>query len=300
MSVLIIGASGFIGSALAAYFKQSGYEVFGADIRHVEEGMIPFYEVDGSIDEWRKVFASRKFTCCINAAGSSNVNNSLTDPAGDFSLNVKDTSSILDGIRMNDLQTCSYIHISSAAVYGNPERLPVREDDASRPVSPYGWNKLMAEELCREYHELYGMPVAIARPFSVYGPGLQKQLFWDIYHKWKANPLQIELWGTGEETRDFIYISDLAKSFECILKNARMNGEVYNMGNGNMTSVKEAAALFMNAIDPSSEILFNGKVHQGNPYKWQADISLISDLGYRPSVSFEEGITHVANWMRQF
>jgi len=78
---------------------------------------------------------------------------------------------------------CKYLHISSAAVYGNPKQLPVKETDNCQPLSPYGWHKWMSELICQEYFRLYNIRSLIVRPFSVYGPGLRKQLFWDLYGK---------------------------------------------------------------------------------------------------------------------
>lgn len=143
------------------------------------------------------------------------------------------------------------------------------------------------------------MPVAIARPFSVYGSGLKKQLFWDLFQKWKRDPENIELWGTGEETRDFIHIKDLVQCFEKVIQKAPMQAEVYNMANGEMISVKDAASLLMQVIDPAARVRFNGREHSGNPRKWQADISLIRSLGYLKSVAFRDGIEDLAHWMQK-
>lgn len=296
MSILIIGAGGFIGSSLVRYFRSRGFDVAGADIFLITSCDFHFYRVTGTAEEWVEIFVNNDYKYCINAAGSSNVNDSLAMPDADFALNVKDTSAILEGIRLSG-KSCRYIHISSAAVYGNPSSLPVKESDTCRPVSPYGWNKLMAEELCREYHSLYGLPIAIARPFSVYGPGLRKQLFWDIFMKWKKNPGKIELWGTGQEARDFIHINDLVRCFECLLMGAQMEAESYNIANGELITVDYAASLLMNEIDANTVIHFSGEEHAGNPLRWQADISSIQSLGFVKSVDFNDGIRDLAIWM---
>lgn len=297
MKIIIIGAGGFIGSALVRHLSSAGYDIACADVRDLQGDDYPFFKVDGSAEDWKDLFASEKYGFCINAAGSANVNDSLVNPETDFSLNVKDTSAVLEGIRLGAKSTCAYIHISSAAVYGNPARLPVSEKDPCSPVSPYGWNKLMAEELCREYHTLYGLPVAIARPFSVYGPGLMKQLFWDIFNKWKRNSGEIELWGTGDESRDFIHIHDLSRCFDLLIRKAPMKAEAYNLANGRVVTIRAAASLFLSHFGGSSALRFNGRRHEGNPLNWQADITAMESLGFAPEVRFENGIEEMAQWM---
>ena len=98
-------------------------------------------------------------------------------------LNVSNVFKQLDAIRKFQ-PGCKYINLSSAAVYGNPESLPISEDHHLDPISPYGNHKKMAEEVCADFYTNYRIPTCSLRIFSAYGAGLQKQLFWDLgYHK---------------------------------------------------------------------------------------------------------------------
>jgi nucleoside-diphosphate-sugar epimerase len=118
----------------------------------------------------------------------------LFPPLNDFEANCLDTFKILESIR-NFSPSTKFLYISSAAVYGNPKRLPVRETDGIDPISPYGWHKYYGELMGHEYTSLYGLKTSSVRPFSVYGPGLRKQLFWDLFLKSRQTN-KIDLFGT--------------------------------------------------------------------------------------------------------
>jgi dTDP-glucose 4,6-dehydratase/UDP-glucose 4-epimerase len=221
----------------------------------------------------------------------------MSHPFIDFESNTLDTMRILEAIRRFNI-TCRYLHISSAAVYGNPEALPVNEDTSKLPLSPYGWHKLMAELICQEYNGVYKLPTASVRPFSVYGPGLKKQLFWDIFQKAKINPKRIELWGTGKETRDFIYIDDLTYCISIIIEKAQMVGEVYNIASGEESTIKSAVEFFFNCMGWSTQMTFNNNVREGDPLNWQADIKKIVEMGFVPGTSLKQGLIRLSEWLK--
>ncbi len=217
---------------------------------------------------------------------------------GDFESNCFETSKILDAIRSSGVKS-SYLHISSAAVYGNPNQIPVKEEFGVKPLSPYGWHKYISEILCKEYFEIYGVRSCIIRPFSVYGPGLRKQLFWDIFTK-TVEESAIELFGTGNESRDFIYIDDLVGAIELILEKADMKAECYNVANGIEVSISESARLFLSYFPGDVSIRFNGQERAGDPLRWCADISKIRKLGYVPKMDISKGLELTYSWMKDF
>ena len=225
------------------------------------------------------------------------MSSSITDPFSDFGSNSLDTIRVLETIRLH-APGCRYLHISSAAVYGNPATLPVKESDPLHPLSPYGWHKLIAEKLCVEYSSVFNLRTAAVRPFSVYGPGLRKQLFWDLYQKSLVHSGTVELWGTGNESRDFIFIEDLVKIFDLIIEKGNMKGEVYNAGTGTETSIETIANLFYQSLGVSLVPGFNGKLRQGDPLNWRADINRIQELGFIPAISTTEGMKKLTSWMK--
>ncbi len=298
MNILILGSEGFIGHHLVHHFLGLSYKVHGCDL--FETGRHSGYaytKVSRLSPEWEEIFARQSFDFCINAAGSGNVPYSMTHPLSDFESNTLDTMRVLDAIRRLN-NSCRYLHISSAAVYGNPEKLAVHEDDRKMPLSPYGWNKLMAEQACRQYHAVYGIATAVIRPFSVYGKGLRKQLLWDICSR-LSQADEIKLFGTGQESRDFIQIDDLMLLIQLITEKAAFAGDIFNAASGEETTIREIAAIFEACYKGSKKITFSGEVRQGDPLNWRADITAIGALGFSKTVALPQGIEAYMQWFQQ-
>lgn len=295
--ILIIGSEGFIGNHLIEYYLQRNDEVWGCDLNTPNRSNYHFLKNDFTANFWNQLFEKNQFDYCVNAGGKSNVNASVEYPAEDFDANVNETFKILNAIRLFNKE-CKYLHISSAAVYGNPEQLPVKENAPCNPLSPYGWHKLLSEKICNEFSKLYNLHITIIRPFSVYGPGLKKQLFWDVYQKYKINPSEIDLWGNGSETRDYIYIDDIVSLIDFLLIKSEMKCDVFNVGSGIEFSITEAISTFFEAFETKPQLLFNGINKEGNPLNWKADIKKLTLLGYQNNHHFKKAITITANWLK--
>lgn len=295
--ILILGSEGFIGSHLVAYFLKNNWSVYGCDLHDLAVTAYKYSRLSPRFDGLEAIFQKEQFDACINAAGNGSVPFSVEHPVRDFQANCGDTLTILEHIRHYNAQ-CRYVHISSAAVYGNPASLPVSESALPSPLSPYGWHKLMAEQLCKEYHTLYNMPIAVARLFSVYGPGLKKQLFWDIYNKMQVAEDRIPMWGTGKESRDFIFISDVVHAIELILRKSPMEADVYNVASGEETTIEFAAQQLVNGWNPLLKLDFNRQVREGDPLNWRGDINKLLDLGFRATVGLEQGIQKLTQWLK--
>ena len=296
--ILILGSEGFIGTNLCKYFSNKGYELWGADISGKgHPALHRFIPVTLVNADWLSLFSEKSYDLCINASGKGDVHFSVIHPYEDYLTNTFELARILETIRVSG-NSCRFLHISSAAIYGNPRQLPVKETDQPAPLSPYGFHKLMSEEICKEYHAIYKIPIAIVRPFSVYGPGLKKQLLWDAYQKYRNNKNELELWGTGNESRDFIFIDDLARSFDLILESGKMEGEVYNIASGNETTIKDVVTKLFALLDNKTVIKFNNQSREGDPLNWKADISRIRELGFEPETSLDKGLQMLVNWLR--
>lgn len=295
MKILIIGSHGFIGNHLFEYLSNTN-DIWGADIA-VKDGNQNYFLLDKSNTNFDAIFEKQQFDVCINASGNGSVPISLNSPVFDFELNVVNTIKLLDAIRKFNPE-CKFINLSSAAVYGNPALLPVTEDVSLKPLSPYGWHKLYAEQICKEYFYLYNLQTINLRLFSVYGENLRKQLFWDIYQKCLRSNT-IELFGSGLETRDFIYIKDLLFAVDCIMKRGLFNGESVNVASGVETTIKEAASIFCKAINSNIVISFNNIVKPGDPLYWKADIALLKSFGFEAKVPVETGLTNTSKWLTE-
>jgi len=297
LKILILGSEGFIGSHCVSHFLESNHNVFGVDLFEQPSMQYTYRKVSRLSFEIENIISENDFDLIINASGSGNVGLSMNHPLIDFESNCLDLIKVLDAIRKFKPQT-KFIHLSSAAVYGNPKDLPIKETDELKPLSAYGWHKLISENLCTEYVQLYGLNISILRPFSVYGKGLKKQIFWDVYKKLSENNISLELMGTGKESRDFIYIDDLVNVIELVALNSPMIGDVYNVASGNETTIEKAIHIFIKNLDFKTELSFNNQVRKGDPLNWCADISKLRSIGFGSPILIEEGLADLSTWFK--
>lgn len=295
MNILVIGSKGFIGSHTLDYFsKNAQVQCFGADI--IPDAVSERYFFIDSINcDYRAIFEKVTFDFCINCSGAADVSASMKDPLKDFSLNTYNVIKLLDAIRLY-APGCKLINLSSAAIYGNPKILPIKESDAYAPVSAYGFHKKYTEEILNEFYEIFGVKSCSLRIFSAYGIGLKKQLLWDISRKAKTLT-DIELFGTGEETRDFINIEDILQCFELIIDKGKFEAEVYNIGNGVQITIRQVAEYLLEALNFKGTLRFSGYEREGDPLFWVADIEKIKGIGYIQKINIEEGLNKYAEWI---
>ena len=295
MKILIIGSKGFIGSHCVKHFARK-HEVWQCDII-LDYNTPRYFIIDPAVSNYNSLFEQNAFDICINCSGAASVPYSLSNPLIDFNLNTANVISILEAIRTHN-SSCRFLNLSSAAVYGNPDVLPVSIGTKTSPISPYGFHKMMAEQICEEYYKFWNVRSCSVRIFSAYGPGLKKQLFWDLFNKLNASD-RVELWGTGNESRDFIYIEDLVKSLDLIVNNCPFTASVVNVANGKQITTSQIAHKIEELFQNQKTIIFNGKVRPGDPCNWEADITQIKEWGYAPSVDIEQGISNYYQWLRQ-
>ena len=295
MKILIIGAKGFIGSHCVDYFKTLGAQVYQADVNKIEAENS--YTIERHNSDFSVLFQEHQFDICINASGSAHVGFSFENPSKDFELNVINVQKILIAIRDYN-SNCKFINFSSAAVYGNPQFLPIAENSVCKPLSPYGFHKLQSELLLTEYHNFFDLNTCSLRVFSAYGPGLKKQLFWDLYQKSLHNDM-ISLFGTGSETRDFIYIDDLIQIIALVIQQSSFEGSIYNVATNIQTTIAEAAAVFIGALAPQKKVVFNGEVKVGDPINWLANIAALQEKGFQPQVDLQTGLKKYVKWLQE-
>lgn len=295
MKILVVGSRGFIGSHCVDYFSKE-HEVWGCDI--VINYNIPRYIVINSEDsDYTSMFENLQFDVCINCSGAANVPFSLENPYFDYRLNTLNVIKILEAIRKY-APSCKFIMMSSAAVYGNPESLPIKESAKLMPVSPYGYHKVMAEEVCNEYSCFWGLRTCCLRIFSAFGPRLKKQLFWDLYNKF-ASQVEIVLWGTGRESRDFIFVSDIISIIELAINNSTFDAQCVNVANGKQITIAEVADTFVKVLGTNKKVIFNQAERKGDPINWEADIATIRQWGYAQKTTLEDGIKEYISWIEK-
>lgn len=297
MKILVTGASGFIGSHMAEGLANDGHEVVGCaragcEFAGVEPRTVNLLDY-GAV---QSLLSSVRPDAVVHCAGCANVSKSVEDPVGDFQGNVTATQNLLFSLNGLGLNSTRVLFLSSAGVYGNPDTLPITEEAKLAPLSPYALHKGMTELTCRFMANNHGMDVRIARIFSAYGPGLRKQLFWDMFKK--ARDLgRLPMWGTGRETRDYIYIDDLVAALKLVLFDEGSASKVFNVANGVEVSIAEAARCFASAMGIDESLIeFNGADREGDPINWRADVTRLEGLGYAPTVSIKDGVARYVDW----
>jgi UDP-glucose 4-epimerase len=297
-TVVITGVAGFLGGHVARQFAQNGWGVIGVDVVAPENARIGtqcrYVQLSLPSAELAQLLKESRPDACVHCAGRASVGLSIEDPAADFRGNTLLTFELLDALRRS-APRCRFLLLSSAAVYGNPQSLPVGEDQPVAPLSPYGFHKHQAELLVQEFAKIYGQPGLSVRIFSAYGPGLRRQVIWDICERILTTGT-LTLGGTGEETRDFIHAADVAGALALLADRAPATGEIYNLATGRETSIAELAQLLAAALGRNVRPTFDGRSRPGDPRNWRADISKLQALGYRPALSLESGLAQIAQW----
>lgn len=285
MVALVTGAFGFLGRHVAAGLAEEGWTVVEAGRPRTE---IPSPEFDALL-----VDAEPRLV--VHCAGPASVPASLVDPESDFRGSVEVLHELLERLRGRE---AALVLISSAAVYGQPDRLPVAEDAPARPISPYGFHRLHCELALREFHELWGLRSCALRVFSAYGEGLRRQIMWDICAKALGDG-RVELHGTGAESRDFVHAADVARAVAVVAREAPLEAEAYNVGTGVETRLDELAPLLLAALGSDAPVSFSGERRPGDPVNWRADTTRIAALGFEPAVPVTEGAARYAEWARR-
>lgn len=298
--ILITGAKGFLGSNVAKHFKNLGYETYG--IGHGGLSVEESKEI--GLDFWKKDDISIKsilefeqtFDVIVHCGGSGSVGFSIEYPYDDFKKTVDGTLEVLEYMRVYNPKA-HLIYPSSPAVQGECEDKPIKEEYIGKPASPYGYHKKIAENLCQSYSEKFGLKVSIVRLFSVYGNGLKKQLLWDACKKINNSKDEVLFWGTGEETRDFIHISDVLSLFNILLENGD-RFTVINGGTGSKYTIKNVVTIINHLINPKIEIKFNNQVNIGNPIYYWADTQKLENYGFKANQNLEQEIKNYVEWVK--
>lgn len=299
-TVLVTGAYGFLGRYTAKRFKEAHYHVIGI-------GHGKWYKNEYSkwgIDEWYEttitfealINVNKKFDIIVHCGGGASVAFSYQNPYEDFQKSVQSTLSLLEYIRLQCME-CKFIYASSPAVQGNLGKILIQEDMSSTPISPYGFHKRIAEDLCQSYNKTYGVKIGIIRFFSIYGEGLKKQLLWDACNKINQSN-EASFFGTGNETRDWLHVCDAASLIEKF-SNSVTDYEVINGGSGKETSIKDIVYKLRDGFNLQTKITFNGFVKEGDPVHFWADIAKAKSLGWMPVVDLEMGLKRYIQYYKE-
>ncbi len=300
MKVIVTGGAGFIGSHVVEAFFQNGWEVLVVDdlSRGKKENIPPhvnFLCLDINSEEFEKVVQDFSPDVISHQAAQVSVPYSWENPVEDERRNVEGTLRVILAARKSKVKRL--ILASSVAVYGEPQELPVRENHALNPLSPYGLSKLAAEK----YALLFSgsLEVVILRYGNVYGPRQESEGeagVVSIFLRRLNNNKPPVIYGDGNQTRDFVYVEDVAQA-NILAVNGRPG--IYNIGTGHETTVNELANLLISLTDSDLSPLYT-QPREGEIYRIFLHIELAEkDLNWKPRFSLEEGLRRTVESFRR-
>ncbi len=297
----ITGAHGFIGRHLCNAVAQDGETVVA--LGNAPSATYPtpsFANIDGPLAPgmFDQAFDLHGVPDRIyHLAGGSSVGASLADPDADKARTVGGTTALLDWLQKRRINT-HLVVASSAAIYGAGHDNPVAEQVDARPFSPYGAHKFTMEGHCQNAAS-DKLGISIIRLFSVYGPGLRKQLLWDLCNRIAAGENPVTLGGTGNERRDWTHVSEVVRLLIHLGACRPSDCTVINGATGIGTSVSTIAQLVTGAWGGHGpDINFSGHCRPGDPQHLVADATALAALGFEWSVPVGSGIADYVDWFR--
>jgi len=297
----VTGVNGFIGRHLTAQISASGSRVAGignigilpppSSLERMQFGTIDYDNLD------HLLAVTGLPDVIYHLAGASSVAASVKEPGEDFRRTVISTGLLLEWIRRRAPGT-RLVLVSSAAVYGNGHSGLISETATTSPMSPYGLHKLLIEREAALYARQYGLAVVTVRLFSAFGPGLKRQLLWDICRLLAAKPSHIQLGGTGDELRDWIFVSDAARLLIFASQRASNEAPVVNGGTGVPICVRDIAETLCWAWGGNIRVEYTGEVRLGDPQSLVADIKAVTQWGWHPIADHRNAIKESVEWCR--
>ena len=242
MKVLITGGAGFIGSHIVDKLIQDNFEVVVVDnlssgcLENLPNPNIKFYQKDILTDELNEIFDFERPDYCIHLAAQTSVVKSIQNPVFDSQLNVVASIKLIELCKQYKIK--KFIVSSTAAVYGTPKYLPVDENHPTEPISYYGLSKLAMEK----FVQLSGVPYVIFRFANVYGPrqaSSQESGVVAIFNNKMLKNEPINIFGNGEQIRDFVYVEDIAQACVLALENESLINQVLNYSTNKGITVNE-------------------------------------------------------------
>jgi UDP-glucose 4-epimerase len=306
MTVWITGTNGFIGRYLARELADAGHAVHGIGHGAIDDsdrhrlGLQSW--LNGEIDAANLnalAVANGPPSCIFHLAGGSSVALSMAHPYEDFFRTVTSTARLLEWIRGSAPQ-CHLIAASSAAVYGSGHTGAISEEAVVTPMSPYGWHKLMMEELCNSYAASFGVRSSVVRLFSVYGSSLRKQLLWDICSRLAQGKTELVLGGTGEEIRDWTDVRDVVRLLANIGQLPKTETfRVINGGSGRGTSVAKIANLLVSHWGRDITVRFSGALRAGDPFSLLAEDERLREMRFDWRIAIDQGLADYVKWFKE-
>ena len=308
---IVTGAAGFIGSNLAETILKQGDRVIGVDqvndyydqkFKRANLANLKKYDnftlIEDDIQklDWQELL--KGVGVVYHQAAQAGVRASWGDGFRNYTeRNINATQIILEAAKETpSLQRIVYA--STSSVYGNAETMTTPETICPQPVSPYGITKLAAERMCWLYQQNFNVPVTALRYFTVYGPRQRPDMAFHKFFKASIKDETISIYGDGQQTRDFTFVSDAVAANLAAGSVPEAIGEVFNIGGGSRAILMDVLAIMEKVIGQPLKKEFIGKA-RGDARHTSADVSKAKKiLGYDPQVSLAEGLQKEWEWVQ--
>ena len=313
---LATGASGFIASKVCELLLGEGHQVVGLDNLNdaydvrLKEWRLKQLQVHPGFEFHRLDITHRAglkalfvthavhpgeppWPAVLHLAARAGVRQSVENPWAYYETNVTGTLNLLELCR--EFGVKKFVLASTSSAYGENTPVPFREDaPTDHPLSPYAASKKAAEVLCSTYHFLYGIDVSVLRYFTVYGPAGRPDMSLFRFVQWIAEGKPLQVFGDGSQSRDFTFVEDVARGTVAALK--PLSYEIINLGSDQPVVLLEAIRKVEDLLEAKARIDYQPR-HQADVAKTWASIEKAERLlGWRPQVSFSEGLSRLVEW----
>lgn len=303
-SVLVMGGLGFIGSHLCRRLHQSGHRVTIFDKLYTSRALIADFEaqvdiIESDVRKTEDVVKSLVETdVVIDLVHTTVPGSSMQNPAYDVESNIVSHVNWLSQLNRTKVRKIIYIS-SGGTVYGVPQTVPIKETHPTEPISSYGITKLAVEKYIAMYASLYGIKYCICRPANAYGQGQRLNIgqgVVGVFLDRAVRGLPIEIWGNGNNKRDYIYISDLVNAISVLL-NYEGNENIFNISTSVGHSLNDIVELIRNDLQLEIDVRYTPSRGFDVPENILSNTLLVETTGWQPEVNIHDGIKDVYGWL---
>lgn len=301
-NILITGGAGFIGSNFAELLSEK-YEninitvvdklTYAADKSRLEPYLDTINFVDADIsdaEKMEKVFSKENPDFVVNFAAESHVDRSIESGKPFMRSNVEGAYTLMEVAKENEIE--KFIQISTDEVYGSREEGKFTEKDPLDPSSPYSASKASADMVANSFKVTYNLPVIIVRPTNNFGPNQHPEKLIPKFISRAKKGKSLPVYGDGTNVRDWLYVKDNCRAIDLLLREGE-TGEIYNIGANQFKQNIEVTKKILNLVGADENLIDFVEDRKGHDQRYAVDSSKIRDLGWKPKVSFEEGLKKI-------